>query len=267
MPSTLPLIFFGHGSPMNALAHNRYTQGWARIGESVLWQGPAPRAILCVSAHWYIAGTAVSAEAHPRTIHDFGGFPPELYAVRYPAPGSPELAERVRQLLAPLPVRAATDWGLDHGTWSVLCHAFPQAEIPVVQLSVDATKLPEYHYALGRQLSALREEGVLLVASGNIVHNLRLLDWAAVATGEPVAPADWAQRWDARMAELLLAGDHQALLDYRTHGRDAELSIPTPDHWLPLLYILGAARPGEPVSFPVEGIDAGTISMRSVQIG
>lgn len=250
---------------MNALARNRYTEAWARVGASMVQQGLLPRAILCVSAHWYIAGTAVTANDRPETIHDFGGFPAELNAVQYPAPGSPELAQHVRDLLAPLPVQAAVDWGLDHGTWSVLCHVFPAADIPVLQLSVDANRLPEFHYALGRQLSALREEDVLLAGSGNIVHNLRQYAWPA--TGGETAPYDWAQRWDAKVAEHLLAGDHQALIDYRAQGRDAQLSIPTPDHYLPLLYIMGAARPGERVAFPVEGIDGGSISMRAVRIG
>jgi 4,5-DOPA dioxygenase extradiol len=265
MTDRMPAIFFGHGSPMNALARNRYTEAWGAIGRAI----SRPKAILCISAHWYVAGTAVTANESPETIHDFGGFPAELFAMFYPAPGAPALARRVQDLLAPLPVKAATDWGFDHGTWSVLCHVFPGADIPVVQLSIDATKPARFHYEVGRQLGALREEGVLLAGSGNIVHNLRQYAWPSAATGagEEAAPYDWAQRWDANVAELLQAGDHEALIDYRAQGRAAQLSIPTPEHYLPLLYIMGAARLGERVSFPVQGIDGGSISMRAVQFG
>ena len=259
MTQRMPAVFLGHGSPMNALADNRYTQAWAALGKSI----PRPEAILCVSAHWYIADTAVTVDEHPKTIHDFGGFPEELSAVRYTAPGSPALAQRVRALLEPLHVRAATDWGFDHGTWSVLCHAFPKADIPIVQLSLDATKPPAFHYELGRQLARLRDENVLLVGSGNIVHNLRAYAWS----GEAAEPHDWAQRWDARVAELLQSGEHESLINYQGQGSDAQRSIPTPDHYLPLLYIAGASQKGERVSFPVEGIDGGSISMRAVQFG
>jgi len=259
MLQPIPAIFLGHGSPMNALADNRHTDAWKAIGKSL----PRPEAVLCVSAHWYTTNTAVTVNEHPETIHDFGGFPDELFAVRYPAPGSPDLAHRVQALLEPLHVRPATDWGLDHGAWSVLCHVFPEADIPVVQLSIDATKPPAFHYRLGRQLARLREEGVLLVGSGNIVHNLGAYDWS----GEAAEPYEWAVRWDARVAELLQSNEHEPLINYQGQGDDARRSIPTPDHYLPLLYIAGAAQPGEPVSLPVEGIDGSSISMRAVRFG
>jgi 4,5-DOPA dioxygenase extradiol len=199
----------------------------------------------------------------PRTIHDFGGFPRELFALQYPAPGDPDLARRVRELLQPLEVRADLSWGLDHGTWSVLSHVFPAADVPVVQLSIDETQPPAFHYGLGRRLRPLREEGVLLVGSGNVVHNLHAYAWGR----HPAEPFDWALRFEALARELMLRGEHAPLLDYEALGRDAELSVPTPEHFLPLLYVLGASEPGEAVSFPVEGMDGGSISMLSVQFG
>ena len=257
MARRMPVLFLGHGNPMNAVSRNGWTEAWASIGRSI----PRPRAVLAVSAHWYVPGTAVTAAAHPRTIHDFGGFPPELYRVRYPAPGSPELAGRVRDLLAPVPVGLDDDWGLDHGTWSVLKHIFPEADIPVVQLSIDERRPPQFHYDLGQRLAPLRDEGVLVVGSGNIVHNLRLYAW-----GGEVPPLDWAGRFEERTRELMLAGDHSALVAYDKLGRDAHLSIPTPDHYLPLLYVLGLRDANEEVSFPVEGIDGGSISMLAVRV-
>lgn len=257
--SRMPTIFFGHGNPMNALHDNAWSQGWAAIGQRV----PRPRAILCVSAHWYLPGTAVTAMAAPRTIHDFGGFPRELFEVQYPAPGDLDLVRRVRELLDPLPVREDRSWGLDHGTWSVLLHAFPAADVPVVQLSIDESQPPAFHYALGRSLQPLRDEGILLVGSGDVVHNLHTYAWGR----HPAEPFDWALRFEAKARELMLRGDHAALIDYANLGRDAELSIPTPDHYLPLLYVLGASVDGEAVTFPVEGMDGGSISMLSVQFG
>jgi 4,5-DOPA dioxygenase extradiol len=258
-PARMPTIFFGHGNPMNALLANPWSQGWAALGQRL----PRPRAVLSVSAHWYLPGTAVTAMAAPRTIHDFGGFPRELFEVHYPAPGDLELVRRVRELLGPLEVRADLAWGLDHGTWSVLRHVFPAADVPVVQLSIDETQPPAFHYALGQRLRPLREEGILLIGSGDIVHNLHAYAWGR----HPVEPFDWALRFEARARELMLRGDHRALVEYETLGRDAELSVPTPDHYLPLLYVLGASEPGEPVTFPVEGMDGGSISMLSVQLG
>lgn len=259
MPSTLPALFIGHGSPMNALSRNVWTDAWRRIGART----GKPRAILCISAHWYAPGTAVNVAGSPRTIHDFGGFPEELYAVQYPAPGDLELARRVQALLAPLPVAADPDWGLDHGAWSVLLHMYPDADVPIVQLRIDATRPARFHYELGRKLSALRDEDVLLLGSGNLVHNLRAFAWG----NSNATPFDWAVRFEARARNLILARDHAALIDYPALGSDAMLSIPTPDHYLPLLYVLGAARPDDAVTFPVEGHDGGSISMLSVQIG
>ncbi|MDX6404076.1 MAG: dioxygenase extradiol [Blastocatellia bacterium] len=259
MSNLIPAIFFGHGNPLNALARNAYTGGWAAIGNSL----PRPNAILCVSAHWYLPGTAVTAMSAPRTIHDFGGFPRELYQVQYPAPGSPALAQRVRELLAPVPVELNESWGLDHGTWSVLCHVFPHAETPVVQLSIDETKPPEFHYELGKHLSPLRDEGVLIIGSGNIVHNLHTYAWGR----QEVEPFDWAERFENKARDFLRAGNDAPLVHYESLGRDAILSAPTPDHYLPLLYVIALRRKDETVSFPVEGFDGGSISMLTVQIG
>lgn len=259
MAGTLPVIFFGHGNPMNAVAHNVYTEAWRRIGEETL----KPRVILSVSAHWYVPGTGVTVATAPRTIHDFGGFPSELYQVRYPAPGNPALARRVQQLLAPLEVQLDNSWGLDHGTWSVLRHVYPAADIPVVQLSIDETKPASFHFEIGKKLAALREEGVLIVGSGNLVHNLHTYAWAR----HPREPYDWATRFENEAKQMIVAGDHKSLVNYDALGPDAALSIPTPDHYLPLLYVLAAGQHGDPVRFPVEGVDGGSISMLSVQLG
>jgi 4,5-DOPA dioxygenase extradiol len=199
----------------------------------------------------------------PRTIHDFGGFPRELYQVEYPAPGSPELAKRVQELLAPLPVHLDQDWGLDHGTWSVLCHVFPHADIPVVQLSIDETRPAKFHYELAKLLHPLRDEGVLIIGSGNVIHNLHTYAWGK----HEVEPFDWAVRFERLARELLLKGDDAPLVQYELLGRDALLAAPTPDHYLPLLYVIALRRDGEAVSFPVEGFDGGSISMLTVQIG
>jgi 4,5-DOPA dioxygenase extradiol len=258
-PARLPALFLGHGNPMNALQANVWTRGWAALGAAL----PRPRAVLAISAHWYIERTAVTAMEAPRTIHDFGGFPPELFAVRYPAPGDAALAARVQQLLAPLPVSADQDWGLDHGAWSVLCHLYPRAEVPVVQLSIDETQPPAFHYQLGERLRPLREEGILLLGSGDIVHNLHAYGWGR----HRQEPYDWAQRFEARVRQGLMSGAHAPLIDYPLLGPDAVLAVPTPEHYLPLLYILGASVPGETVSFPVQGMDGGSVSMLAVQFG
>jgi 4,5-DOPA dioxygenase extradiol len=255
----MPVLFVGHGNPMNALAQNRYTAGWAAIGRSL----PRPRAILCVSAHYYIPFCMVTASAAPPTIHDFAGFPSELYQVGYPAPGSPELARRVKALLAPEPVRLDDHWGLDHGTWSVLGHLFPRADIPVVQLSIDETRPPDFHYEIGRRLMPLRKEGVLIVGSGNLVHNLALYRWHDPEAG----PFDWAVRFETRVRACLAAGDSDALIRYEQFGDDARLAVPTPDHYLPFLYTLGLRRRMERVDFPVEGVDGGSVSMLAVRFG
>ncbi len=244
---------------MNAIENNAYTEAWAAIGKSI----PRPRSILAISAHWYLPATLVTALERPRTIHDFGGFPPALYEVSYPAPGDLGLCKRVQQLLSPVPVGLDQRWGLDHGTWSVLCHVYPEADIPVVQLSIDETQPASFHYDLGRQLAPLRDEGVLVIGSGNMIHNLHAYAWGQ----HPVDPFDWALRFELSARNLMMTGDHEPLVNYETMGRDAMLSAPTPDHYLPLLYVLGTQRPGDTVSFPAEGIDGGSVSMLSVRIG
>lgn len=257
--TTLPAIFFGHGNPMNAILRNPYTDAWASIGAGL----PRPKAILSISAHWYVPGTGVTVMTAPRTIHDFGGFPPELYQVRYPAPGDPDLARRVQQMLAPLPVTLDEGWGLDHGTWSVLCHVFPNADVPVVQISIDAGRPAAFHYGLGKRLAPLRDEGVLIAGSGNLVHNLRTYAWGRGA----VDPYDWAVRFEQRAREMLAAGEQEGLVNYETLGRDAQLAIPTPEHYLPLLYVVASRQAREIVTFPVEGIDGGSISMLAARVG
>jgi 4,5-DOPA dioxygenase extradiol len=224
---------------------------------------PRPRAVLSVSAHWYLPATLVTAMDRPRTIHDFGGFPRELFEYDYPARGDLALAKRVAALLAPMEVGLDHGWGLDHGTWAVLCHVYPDAGVPVVQLSIDETQPAQFHFDAGRRLAPLRDEGVLVIGSGNLVHNLHTYAWGR----HPVDPFDWAVRFEATAREAMLSGDFTPLVEYERLGRDAMLAAPTPDHYLPLLYVLGAAHPGEPVSFPVEGVDGGSISMLSVQIG
>src|ERR1700745_263908 len=257
MSGRLPAGFLGHGNPMNALYANAWTRAGTTPADSLT---PRPRAVLAISAHWYVPGTAVTAMAAPRTIHDFGGFPRELFEMRYPAAGDPALAVRVQQLLAPLPVEANQSWGLDHGTWSVLCHVFPEADVPVVQLSIDETQSPAFHYQLGTRLRVRRDEGVLIVGSGDVVHNLEAYAWG----GRPAQPYEWALRFESAVREHLVTGDHATLVDYAALGRDALLSVPTPEHYLPLLYVMGASRPGELVIFPAEGIDGGSVSMLAV---
>jgi 4,5-DOPA dioxygenase extradiol len=255
----MPAIFFGHGNPMNALEDNIWTSAWAAIGAAI----PHPKAILSISAHWYVPDKLVTSMPRPRTIHDFGGFPAELYEVSYPAPGNPELADHVRDLLSPLQVGSDDEWGLDHGTWTVLRHVFPSAEIPVIQLSIDERQPSAYHYEAGRRLAPLRDQGILVIGSGNIVHNLHAYSWGR----EPIEPFDWGRRFEEKARELIVSGNHEPLVDYESLGRDAMLSAPTPDHYLPLLYVLGLQHAGEKVSFPVEGFDGGSVSMLAVQIG
>jgi len=256
----MPALFLGHGSPMNVLEENRYTKVWQHLGAIL----PRPRAILTVSAHWYTRGTAVTAMSNPRTIHDFGGFPQALFDVRYPAPGSPALAQQLIELLSPVEVRADREWGFDHGSWGVLAKMYPDADIPVVQLSVDGTKPAEWHFELGRKLAALRDEGVMIVASGNVVHNLRMLRWQDTETAYP-----WAENFNQFVQDNLhfqgAAEDHP-LVNFMQHP-DALLSNPTPEHYLPLLYILGSRMQDEAISIPVEGMEMGAISMMSVQVG
>jgi 4,5-DOPA dioxygenase extradiol len=243
---------------MNAIENNAFSTCWRQLGASL----PKPRAILCISAHWETRDTKVSSVAQPRTIHDFYAFPPQLYAMQYPAPGSPQLAEQVVELLGPSRVEPDSEWGLDHGAWAVLCHMFPQADIPVVQLSLDRGKSGAEHYALAQLLAPLRDDGVLIVGSGNLVHNLGRLRWE-----ENVAPYPWAAAFDRKAAELIAAGDHAALIDYARLGAEAQLAIPTAEHYVPLLYTLAQQQPGEPVSFFAAEVVLASISMRGVRVG
>ncbi len=249
-----PAIFLGHGSPMNALERNPRTEAWAEIGRTF----DRPKAILAISAHWYIRGTAVTAMSRPPTIHDFGGFPPALHAFDYPAPGDPALAARVRSLLAPLDVRMDEEWGLDHGTWAVLCHVYPQADVPIVQLAIDGTRPPRFHYELGQKLAALRDEGVMLVGSGNVVHNLR-----AMRRMDGTGAYPWALQFEQAVRGFLERNEHVPLIDYHLLGEPASLSVPTPEHYLPMLYIAGARRKDDALSVITDGIDLASISMLS----
>ena len=256
----MPAAFFGHGNPMNAISENRYTAAWRAFGESV----PRPRAILVVSAHWYINATAVTAMPRPRTIHDFYGFPQELFAVEYPAPGMPELAAEISDVVKPTWVGADADsWGIDHGTWSVLVHAFPDASIPVVQLSINADKPLDYHLALGAKLHELRSRGVLVAASGNVVHNLRGMDWSLTDGGY-----DWAQRFDEAAKEQMLSDPTNfAALDAH---RDYSRAVPTPDHFIPALYLAGLADAAGQTSDPrvlIDGYTYGSMSMTAYTLG
>ena len=255
----MPALFLGHGNPLNALGDNEWTRRWSALGSHL----PKPVAILSISAHWYVPATATTASPRPRTIHDFGGFPDELYTVQYAAPGSPGLAEQIAELLQPVHVALDHDWGLDHGTWSVLRHVYPQADIPVVQLSIDEAKPARWHYELARKLKPLRDEGVLILGSGNVVHNLHTYSWGRYQ----VEPYDWAVRFETLARDHLIAGNFDPLIDFEALGRDAMLAAPTPDHYLPLLYVLAQHESGESVEFPVEGFDGGSISMLGVRIG
>lgn len=256
-PETMPAIFFGHGSPMNALESNRYTQCWVDLGAR--W--PQPKAILMVSAHWCTQGLALTAMPKPRTIHDFGGFPPALYAMQYAAPGDPKLAREIAEALAPLPVVLDESWGFDHGTWSVLCHAYPKATVPIIQLSLNyeiaSVNMPQFHFELGQRLAYLRQQGVMICGSGNIVHNLRRMNPAS--TGET-----WAHQFNQTMRETMLSGSFDRCVAYQELGVDASLAVPTMEHFLPLLVVLGARLPNDQLEIPIDGIELGTISMMSV---
>lgn len=256
----MPVLFLGHGSPMNAIEENQFVIGFRNAAKSI----PKPSAILCVSAHWYTRGTKVTAMSAPRTIHDFGGFPQALFDVQYPAPGKPELARETQQILLPTTVDLDHEWGLDHGTWSVVKHLYPKADIPVLQLSIDYTKPPQFHFDLAKQLSALREKGVLIIGSGNIIHNLRLVDFRNMEKDN--YGYDWAIEANHIFHNHLQSGNYKALIDYQNLGKSVQLAIPTPDHYLPLLYVLGLQGKGESISLFNDKLQAGSLSMTSVKI-
>jgi len=256
MSVTQPVLFLSHGSPLTALGGDELNRTWERLAGRLA----RPSAILMVSAHWTTRLPVVSGNRQPETIHDFGGFPRALYEMQYPAPGQPELAARIAQLAPAASVQPATNWGLDHGTWSVLCRMYPQADIPVVQLSLDRSQDAPYHYQLGRQLNALRDEGVLIIGSGNIVHNLRLVVWEDTAF-------DWAVEFDTQAKEWMLSDNHEPLIHYETLGRSAALAINSAEHYLPLLYILGLKQPDDTLSFFNEKLWGGSLSMRCLRVG
>lgn len=259
--NTMPVLFLGHGSPMNAIEENEFVQGFRNIGETI----PLPKAIICISAHWYTQGTKVTAMQMPRTIHDFAGFPTELFNVQYPAKGEPSLAAYTKELIKSTTIELDDKWGLDHGAWSVIKHLYPAANIPVIQLSIDYTKPPIYHFELAKQLAILREKGILLIGSGNIIHNLGLIDWANFAKDD--YGYDWAVEARSTINNLLLSGDYTPLMNYQEQGTAFKLAIPSPDHYLPLMYTLGLQKKGESVSLFNDKLLAGSLSMTSLKIG
>ncbi len=253
---TMPVLFLGHGSPMNALQQNEFSKGWQDTGKSL----PTPKAILCISAHWETKGTFVTAMTKPKTIHDFGGFPRELHEFQYPAPGSPELAEEVKGIVRKTSVQLDHNWGLDHGSWSVIAHLYPGANIPVIQMSMDYTKDPLWHYELAKELSVLRQKGILIMGSGNIVHNLHRADW------NTQGGFDWAIEANEKVKKLILENNHNSLVNYHLLGKEVQLAVPSPEHYMPLLYALGLKQDKEtPVLFN-DKTELGSISMTSVKL-
>ena len=257
----IPVLFLGHGSPMNAIEENQFVQGFRNISREI----PKPNAILCISAHWFTNGTFVTAMLNPKTIHDFYGFPKELFEVNYPAPGSPELARETAELLLPEIVEEDHSWGLDHGAWSVIKHLYPNAEIPVIQLSIDYSKPPQYHFDLAKKLQKLREKGILIIGSGNIVHNLRMIDWKNINTVG--AGWDWAVEAREKTNNWLLDGNFQNLIDYQRQGVALQTAVPSPDHYLPLIYSLGLKEKSVNLSLFNDELIGGSLSMTSVRIG
>lgn len=257
MTDRMPVLFLGHGNPMNAITENEFTRGWRAVGESI----PKPTAVLCISAHWETDGTYVTAMEKPRTIHDFGGFPPELYEVKYPAPGNPELAQATQRTVCKTSVELDHQWGLDHGCWSVLRHLFPNADVPVLQLSLDYRHDARWHYDLAKDLAGLRTKGVLIVGSGNIVHNLRMADW------NEAGGFDWAEEANKKLKDLISNGDDSSLINFHSLGKEVQLAVPTPEHFLPLLYVLALKSGQEGVSFFNDKTELGSISMTSMKVG
>jgi len=256
MSAKLPVLFVGHGNPMNVMEDNEFSRAWEAAGKSL----PRPRAIICISAHWVTRGTMITAMDKPRTIYDFYGFPPEMYEIRYDAPGAPDLAEQVRRIIKDTEVKPDLDWGLDHGTWTVLKRMFPQADVPVIQMSLDANIEPQKHYDISRPLKELREEDVLIVGSGNIVHNLRMARFDDSAY-------DWAVDFDQRIADWIMQNDHEPIIHYEKGDQSAALAINTAEHYIPLLYTLALKDEDESVSFFADKVTGGSLSMRSVRIG
>jgi 4,5-DOPA dioxygenase extradiol len=255
--TTMPVLFTGHGSPMNGIEDNSFSASWEKLGTDL----EVPSAVICISAHWLTRGTRITAMETPRTIHDFGGFPQELFNVQYPAPGNPDLAKETASLIHKTEVGLDHEWGLDHGTWSVIRRMYPKANIPVLQLSIDYTKPPQFHYELARELEALRKKGVLIVGSGNMVHNLRIMDWSMPANGY-----GWAIEMNEKFKTLISSNDHKSLINFEGLGQAAKLSIPTSEHYLPLLYILGLKSEKDRVSFFNDNLTMGSISMTSVML-
>ena len=256
----MPVLFVGHGSPMNAVEENEFVQGWRIIAKTL----PHPQAILCISAHWETRGTFTTVMEKPRTIHDFGGFPQKLFEVQYPAPGSPELAKDARDLVKKKEVGLDEKWGLDHGCWSVLSRMFPDADIPVVQMSLDYSQPAQYHYTLAKELLPLRKKGILIVGSGNMVHNLGMVDWNRM--NEPGFGYDWALEANEKMKKFILADDHQSLINYRSQGKEFDLAIPTPEHYLPLLYVLALKNENENIGLFNDKAVMGSLTMTSLKI-
>lgn len=254
----MPALFVGHGSPMNAIEDNEYSRKWREIGATL----PNPKAILCVSAHWETKGTKITAMEKPRMIYDFGGFPRELSQVQYPAPGSPEFAMLTKETLASIEADLDNQWGFDHGAWSILVHLFPKADVPVLQLSLDYSLPASAHYQLAKELFALRKKGVMIIGSGNMVHNLRMVNWQ-----QPEGGYDWANSFNEKLKTLIEKGDHSSLANYHSLGREAELSIPSPDHYLPLLYTLAVKDEKEPINFFNDKTLMGSLSMTSLIVG
>lgn len=256
----MPVLFLGHGSPMNAIEENEFVSGFRDQATKT----PTPKAIICISAHWFTRGTKVTAMAMPKTIHDFGGFPEVLYQVQYPAPGDPALAKETAQLLAPIAVNEDHHWGLDHGAWSVIKHMYPKADIPVIQMSIDYTQPASYHFDLAKRLATLREKGILIVGSGNIVHNLGLVDWANVNKVDH--GYDWAVEARSKINHWMTQGDFSPIVQYEKQGRAIQLAAPSPDHFLPLVYSLGLKSATDELSLFNDKLLAGSLSMTSVRI-
>jgi 4,5-DOPA dioxygenase extradiol len=257
----MPVLFLGHGSPMNAIEENVFVTGWRNIGKTL----PKPNAILCVSAHWETRGTCVTAMDKPMTIHDFGGFPRALFEVEYPAPGSPDLAKETKSIIKKTVVSLDDKWGLDHGSWSVIKNLYPEADVPVIQLSLDYYQSPQYHYDLAKELSSLRKKGVLIIGSGNMVHNLGLVNWRKI--DEPGFGYEWAVEANEKIKKCILSNDHKTLINYKSQGRELNLAIPTPDHFLPLLYSLALKEENEIVNVFNDMAVGGSLSMTSIKIG